>query len=124
MAVKRFYQTIINFLRTKLSRMQFIMVIAILTGFASGMVAVLLKMLVHYLQHFVEHSAFPFSYLVFPSIGLLITVIIIRYFFGGQIERGIAMVLRAIARKSSFIPLSHTYLHVVTLSLIHISEPT
>jgi len=97
--------------------MQFIMVIAILTGFASGMVAVLLKMLVHYLQHFVEHSAFPFSYLVFPSIGLLITVIIIRYFFGGQIERGIAMVLRAIARKSSFIPLSHTYLHVVTSSV-------
>jgi len=117
MAVKRLYQAIVYFLRTKLSRMQFIMVIAILTGFSSGMVAVLLKMLVHYLQQFVEHSTVPFSYLVFPTIGLLVTVIIVRYFFGGQIEKGIAMVLRAIARKSSYIPLSHTYLHVVTSSV-------
>ncbi|HOZ67728.1 MAG TPA: chloride channel protein [Chitinophagaceae bacterium] len=37
--------------------------------------------------------------------------------FRGFIERGIAMVLRSIARRSSFIPLSHTYLHVITSSV-------
>lgn len=107
-----------QFLRTKLTRAQLIMLIASLVGFASGMVAVLLKTLVHYLQHWIEH--FPgsrYTYLVFPAIGLIITVLIVRYFFGGQIEKGIAMVLKAIARKSSFIPLSHTYLHVVTSSI-------
>lgn len=54
------------------------------------------------------------GYLLLPAVGLLVTVIIVRLFFGGQIEKGIAMVLKAIARKSSFIPLSHTYLHVIT----------
>lgn len=107
-----------NFLRTRLTRVQFIMLIATLVGFVSGMIAVLLKMMVHYLQHSIEQvSPVRYMYLVFPIAGLLITVFIITYFFRGHIERGIAMVLRAIARKSSFIPLSHTYLHVVTSSV-------
>lgn len=94
------------------------MVIATLTGFASGLVAVLLKTLVHYLQHWIkEIPVSNLAYLLFPSIGLIITVFIVRHFFGGQIEKGIAMVLKAIARKSSFIPLNHTYLHVVTSSV-------
>jgi chloride channel protein, CIC family len=94
------------------------MVIATLTGLFSGLVAVLLKTSVHYIQHFVETTSLNrFTYLTFPIIGLLATVFIIRHFFGGQIEKGIAMVLKSIARKSSFIPLKHTYLHVITSSL-------
>ena len=94
------------------------MVLATLTGFISGLLAVLLKTLVHYLQHWIkEIPVTRFAYLLFPAIGLLITVFIIRHFFGGEIEKGIAMVLKAIARKASFIPLKHTYLHVVTSSI-------
>ena len=112
------YSNIIGLLRTKLTRVQFIMVIATLTGFVSGLLAVLLKTMVHYVQHWIkEIPVTRFAYLLFPAIGLLVTVFIIRHFFGGQIERGIAMVLRAIARRSSFIPLNHTYLHVITSSI-------
>ena len=94
------------------------MVIATLVGFASGLVAVLLKTLVHYVQHWIaDIPASRFAYLFFPVIGLILCVFIIRNFFGGQIEKGIAMVLKAIARKASFIPLKHTYLHVVTSSI-------
>jgi CIC family chloride channel protein len=115
MIVKVIYQHSIQFIRGKLSRMQFIMIIAILVGLASGLTAVLLKTLVHYLQYWVRNiSVSPYSYLLFPVCGLLITVLMVRYFFHRHIEKGIAMVLRAIARKSSYIPLSHTYLHVIT----------
>jgi CIC family chloride channel protein len=98
--------------------MQFIVVIAILVGLASGLMAVVLKTLVHHLQKFVEdNSIFRFSYLIFPTIGLLITLFIIRHFFGGHIERGIAMVLKSIAGKSSFIESKHSYVHVITSTL-------
>lgn len=94
------------------------MVIATLTGLFSGLVAVLLKTTVHYIQDFVENTSLnPFTYLVFPVLGLLATVFIIKHFFGGHIEKGIAMVLKSIAGKSSYIPLKHTYLHVITSSL-------
>ena len=94
------------------------MVIAIITGLASGLVAVLLKTSVHHIQHFVENTSFNrFTYLIFPVIGLLTTVFAVRYFWSGYIEKGIAMVLKSIAGRSSFIPLKHTYLHIITSSL-------
>jgi chloride channel protein, CIC family len=116
--IKLIYQRIIIFLRTKLSRAQLIMLIATLVGLGSGLLAVFLKTLVHYIQHWIkEFPSNSYTYLLFPAAGLLITIFIIRTFFGGQIEKGIAMVLKAIARKSSFIPLKHTYLHVITSSV-------
>lgn len=118
MLLKSVYKSTIQFLRLRLTRVQFIMLIATFVGFASGMIAVLLKTLVHYLQHWIEHfQPGYYTYLIFPVIGLLLTVFIIKTFFGGYIERGIAMVLKAIARRSSFIPSKHTYLHVVTSSI-------
>jgi chloride channel protein, CIC family len=118
MKIKQLYQYFIQFLRTKLSRVQFIMVIATLTGLVAGLVAVLLKTIVHQLQHWIKELPIAnLAYLLFPAGGLITTVFIVRHFFGGQIEKGIAMVLKAIARKSSFIPLNHTYLHVVTSSV-------
>lgn len=116
--LRQLYQFIILFLRTKLSRVQYIMVIATLVGFASGLAAVLLKTLVHYLQHWIKEIDFiRYAYLLFPLIGLVLTALIVKRFFGGYIEKGIAMVLRSIAGKSSFIPLRHTYQHIFTSSL-------
>ncbi len=118
MKIKSTFQFFIGYLRTRLSRPQLIMVIASLTGFTSGLIAVLLKTLVHYVQHWIKEIPVSFlGYLLFPALGLLITVFLVRHFFNGQIEKGIAMVLKAIARKSSFIPLKHTYLHVITSSV-------
>ncbi|MCG2613016.1 chloride channel protein [Terrimonas sp. NA20] len=116
--VKQVYQFVVYSLRTKLTRVQYIMLVATLTGLFSGLAAVLLKTLVHYLQDWIKHiDVSRFSYLLFPVIGLLLTVLVIKLFFHSHIEKGIAMVLRSIARKSSFIPLKHTYLHIVTSSL-------
>lgn len=94
------------------------MLIATLTGFISGMLAVLLKSFVIYLQvRISEITLSRYAFLLFPSLGLITVFFIIRNFWGKEIEKGIAMVLKAIARKSSYIPLSHTYLHLVTSSI-------
>ena len=115
--LKKLYQFIFLFLQTRLSRVQYIMIIATLAGLASGLTAVLLKTLVHHLQVWIKGMELSrYGYLLLPAAGLLITVFIIKKFFGGQIERGIAMVLRSIAGRSSFIPSRHTYQHVITSS--------
>src|SRR5690349_7206502 len=116
--IKIVYRAILSFLRTRLTRVQLMMVVAILVGLCSGLVAVLLKTIVHHIQVWLEKASLQrYGYLLFPVIGLIITVLIVRHFFGGQLEKGIAMVLKAIARKSSFIPFKHTYAHVVTSSI-------
>ncbi|MEO6314321.1 MAG: chloride channel protein [Chitinophagaceae bacterium] len=117
-SVKSLYQLLINQLRVRVTRVQFIMLIATLTGIVSGLVAVLLKTLVHYVQVWVQEIPVSrFAYLLFPGLGLVLTVFIIRHFFGKEIEKGIAMVLKSIARRSSFIPMKHVYLHVITSSV-------
>lgn len=115
---KKIYQQAINYLRTKLKRVQYIIIISVITGLTAGMLAVLLKTAVHYMQHWIdkEHAG-SFLYFLFPVAGLLLTVLIMRSFFRGVLEKGIAMVLRAVAKRSSYIPLSHTYAHIVTSSV-------
>ena len=116
--LKSIYQHIVLYLRTKLTRVQYIMLIATLVGLFSGLTAVLLKTLVHHLQIWISDIPVSrFAYLLFPLIGLVLTVLVVRLFFGSYLEKGIAMVLKAIARKSSFIPLRHTYQHVITSTL-------
>ncbi|MFM2359443.1 MAG: hypothetical protein RLY16_1436 [Bacteroidota bacterium] len=118
MGFMAFLQRFFIFLRTKLSRVQYIMVIAIVVGLISGLCAVVLKIGVHQLQHFVEnHSTQKLLILVLPVIGLFFTVLLIRYFWGGQIEKGIALALKAIAGNASYIAFQHTYLHLFTSSL-------
>jgi CIC family chloride channel protein len=117
-SIKNIYHVFSLYLATRLNRVQFIMFVATVVGFTSGLVAVLLKTLVHYLQRWIEEIPVSgMAILLFPIAGLIATVVVVKYFFGGHIEKGIAMVLRAIARKSSFIPLKHTYLHIITSSI-------
>ena len=116
--LKKLYQYIIHYLRTRISRVQYIMVVATLVGLFSGLAAVLLKTTVHHIQHWIQTIPVSrFAYLLFPIGGLVSTVWVVNKFLGGHIEKGIALVLRAIARRSSFIPLRHTYQHILTSSL-------
>jgi len=116
--VKALYDLPFNYLRNKVNRIQYIMIVASLVGLLSGLVAVLLKICVHFIEEKVSEIPFSkFSYLVFPGVGLLITVVIVQKFYGGHVEKGIAMVLQNIARRSSFIPFKHTYIHVITSSV-------
>jgi CIC family chloride channel protein len=114
---KHIYQLLAEQIRGKLNKVQFVIYVAVLTGLISGLIAVLLKKIVHYLQRWIEEIPAPPTYLIFPAIGLLIVVYLTNRFFNGAFERGIGMVLKAIAQKSSFIPFSHTYLHLITSSI-------
>jgi CIC family chloride channel protein len=112
------YQQMLVYLRRKLSRLQYMMYAAVITGIIAGMAAVLLKIMVHFLQEWIKRPGkADLIYLLFPTLGLLLCVFITRKFFHGQLEKGIGMVLRAIAVKSSIIPLSDTYKHIVTSSV-------
>ena len=118
MIIKRVYLRFIQFLRVKLTRVQLIILIAVIIGLAAGLVAVLLKTIVHHIQVWTTDT--PVSrimYLLFPTIGLVLAVFLLRRFLGDATEKGIPLVLKAIARRSSFIPLKHTYAHVVTSSV-------
>lgn len=109
------YKYLLTYLRQRLNRLQYMMFVAVITGLTAGLSAVLLKTFVHFLQEWINRPVKnDWIYLFFPTIGLLIVVFLTNRFFNGYIEKGVAMVLRSIAGKSAFIPLSDTYKHIIT----------
>jgi CIC family chloride channel protein len=112
------YQTILEFLHARLSRVQYIILSAVIVGVVSGLMAVLLKTAVHEVHsHVNAFSDRRLFFLLFPAAGLLLTTWVIHRFFKGHIEKGIAMVLKSIARRSAFIPSRNNYVHFITSAL-------
>lgn len=103
----------------RLSNRQFLMVGAVIVGLWAGLTAVLLKVSVHYFQEMVKSFSLKhhWIYFVFPTIGILLTYLFVRFALNKDLQKGTSHVMLAIAKKSSFLPRKETYGHAVTSAL-------
>ena len=103
----------------KLSAKQFLIAGAIIVGLWAGLTAVLLKISVHYLQELIRSvgGQYNWIYLITPAIGILLTVLFIKFILKGDLQKGTSHVLLAIARKSSFLPRKEVFTHAITSAL-------
>jgi CIC family chloride channel protein len=112
------YHILINWLQAKLNSRQFLMVSSVLVGLTAGLAAVLLKTLVHYVHLGIVHDYHLrfqyYLYLIFPLIGILLTVYIVKRFLHGKLGKGTANILHSIVRKSAFLPKDQVYSHIIT----------
>lgn len=109
------------FLRKKLSHRQFIIFSSILVGLSAGFAAIVLKTLVHNIQSFLTNDFHiryqDYLYLIFPLIGISLTVLFVKYILKGKFGKGAAHVLYYISRKFSLLERRTTYSHMVTSAL-------
>ncbi len=96
---------------------QFILMLSILVGLISGLVATFLKNAAHYIQHIVQSGFFtdyfnPY-YFVFPIIGIGITVLV-KSFIKGKVGEGIPSTLFAFSRRNGFLAPYRMYASVIT----------
>jgi CIC family chloride channel protein len=107
----------LQWLHKKLSHNQFLTLSGILVGCTAGIAGVGLKAMVHYIQQVITQDYhLPYQllfYLIFPVIGIVATVLVVKYFFRGREDKGIPNVLSEIAQKSSFMRLSKTYSQLI-----------
>ena len=112
----------INWIHEKTNEKQFLIFSSILVGVSAGLAAVVLKLFVFFIrQYLVEDFFFRFNYkhlyLLLPLLGIGITILIVKYFFKNQLNRGNTAILFSIAKKSSFLPFHQMYSHVITSGL-------
>lgn len=113
-------QSLIIKLRQRLTSHQFIILSSVIVGLASGIVAIALKFFVHSIyrifiaEKIAQQSA---ALLIYPIIGLTLTVLITVYFLKGNMERGIPNILYEIAKKSGFVKRHKIYSQVITSAL-------
>lgn len=97
---------------------QFLLILSILVGISSGFVAVIIKNSVKLIKEW-ENSAFigdfhSYLYFIFPLIGILITITIIRYIIRQPITPGIPSTLYAISKRKSLMKRHNMFSSLLT----------
>lgn len=90
----------------------FVLLLAVAVGLMSGLAAVALKTLVHHAGRLVgtlAESGNSYIIFFFPLVGILLTVLFVRYVVRGDIGHGLPGVLFAISRNRSELPPKHMY---------------
>lgn len=104
-----------------LSDPQFTILVSILVGFTSGLAAVFLKNMVHLIQELLKSEIVVeyenVLYFVYPGIGILLTVLVIKFVLKRKVGHGIPSTLFAISKKNSRLPKSSTYASLLTSML-------
>lgn len=110
-----------NFFPVKLSNRQLTFVLAFVIGLISGLAAVILKNAVYYTNVFLT-SGFRVSetnwmFLLYPVVGLLLTVLYVKYLVKDSISHGISNILYAISKKNSLLKRHNMYTSMVASTL-------
>lgn len=95
----------------------FILMLCVVIGLLAAIAAVILKTSVHYLEAWVRdipgRHMENYLFLIFPLIGILITVFYIRTFVKDDISHGVTRILYAISRNKGVMKLHNTFSSII-----------
>ncbi len=109
---------LLYFLKRRIEFKTFIILLSIFVGVTSGLGAVVLKKIVHFFQHepkiFFNEIGLNFLLPFFPLLGIVLSVLVVKFFFNGKIATGLSNVIYRILRKKSDIPRNDLFSHLLT----------
>ena len=107
---------------SKLSERNLLLILSLITGICCGLAAVLLKLSIHGLHHVLEGVVsgggwLRYLVIVFPGIGMLLSLLIVRYVVKDNIGHGVTKVLVAVSKNESRIKKHNTWSSLLTSAL-------
>lgn len=107
--------------KTILSERNFIYLSAVAVAISCALAVIILKSFAHNVFIFANYAnkylKLPYANSIFPIIGILLTVFVIKKFLDGSIEKGSSRILYAVAKKGGIIPKKQMYAQIITSSL-------
>jgi len=98
-----------------------LLILSFVVGLLSGFAAILLKNLIHLLGNFLTRNFTSYSenylYLAYPGIGILITVLFVRFFVKDDIGHGITKVLESIANKKGVMRAHNMFTSIISSTI-------
>jgi CIC family chloride channel protein len=102
----------------EISEKNLIYILSLFVGLLSGTAAFMLKNFIHYVSRFLtqyfKDSEESFFYLAYPMIGILISVLIVKYVIKDDISHGVSKILSVISKKGSLIKAHNMFSSMVT----------
>jgi CIC family chloride channel protein len=103
---------------SEISEKNLIYILSLLVGILSGTAAFMLKNFIFYVSHFLTRhfkaSTESFFYLAYPMIGILISLVIVKYVIKDDISHGISKILSVLSKKGSQIKAHNMFSSMVT----------
>ncbi len=101
-----------------ISQKHFILILSLLVGVFSGLAAVILKNTVHFTHHMLTENFNlenrNYLYLAYPMIGILITILIIKFFIKDSLGHGVSKILYAISKRGGHLKSHNNYSSIIT----------
>ena len=100
-----------------------VLLLSVVVGLLSGLAAVVLKNVVHWVNALLLKVGWAtvlggnILMLVYPAVGILLTILFVKYVVKGQIGHGLPEVLYSISRKNSVLPSRNTYTSLIASTL-------
>lgn len=121
MIIRKFFRNLLRKRAKYFQQRQFIYLLSAVIGLAVGFAAVIIKNLVHFLQEFLTEglagSFHHYLYFIFPILGILLTVLYIRYINKRPVQHGIPSVLYAISKNRGMMRRHNLYSSILTSAL-------
>lgn len=111
----------VRWVTTHVSHRQLLLLLAFIVGFLAALAAYILHSLIHIIQHMLSSQFasedFNWFYLVCPVIGILLTMLFVRYIVRDNISHGITRILYAFSTKQGRLPSHNTWTSVVASAI-------
>ncbi len=104
-----------------ISERNFLYLLSLIIGLLSGLAALILKNLIHFvaekITHLISVESISYWYLIYPMVGIFLTVIFVKFVIKDNIGHGVAKILFSISRKNSRLKPHNTYSSMIASSL-------
>lgn len=111
----------VRWVTSHVSHRQLLLLLAFIVGFLAALAAYILHSLIHIIQHMLSSQfaseGFNWFYLVCPVIGILLTMLFVRYIVRDNISHGITRILYAFSTKQGRLPSHNTWTSVVASAI-------
>lgn len=99
----------------------FVLLLSVVIGFASGLVAVTIKNSVHFIEEMLSRSLVNdyhnYLYFAYPIVGIALAYLIIKFVIRKPIRMGVPTILYAISKRNAIMRSHHMFSSVITSAL-------
>ena len=117
----RFFSKIFNKSLVDVDQVKLVYFLSLIVGLLSALAAALLKNAVHYVHQILiggmTRESGSYLYLAYPLIGMLLTLLFVRYIVKDKIGHGVSRILYAISKNKSYLKAHNIWSSVVASTL-------
>jgi len=117
----RFFRKIFHKSFVDIDQVKLVYLLSLVVGLLSALAAALLKNTIHYTHQILTRGitieSGQYLYLAYPLIGMLITLLFVKFIVRDKIGHGISRVLYAISKKKSFLRAHNTWTSIVASTI-------